>query len=275
MNTDSLWYKDAVFYEVFVRAFADSNGDGIGDLAGLTAKLDYLQWLGVDAVWMLPIFPSPLRDDGYDVADYCAVHPDYGTLDDVRRLIEEAHRRDLRIIVELIPNHTSDQNAWFQASRDPNHPEHAKYRDWYVWSDTDQKYHDTRIIFLDTEPSNWTFDPLRGQYFWHRFFSHQPDLNYDNPEVQRAMLRVVQFWLDMGADAFRVDAHALPLSSERAPTARTCRRRTPISSGCARSWTRTRPARCSFPRPTCGPRTCGPTWAAIRPTPACPATSST
>jgi maltose alpha-D-glucosyltransferase/alpha-amylase len=206
MNTDPLWYKDAVFYEVFVRAFADSNGDGIGDLAGLTAKLDYLQWLGVDAVWMLPIFPSPLRDDGYDVADYCAVHPDYGTLDDVRRLIEEAHRRDLRIIVELIPNHTSDQNVWFQASRDPNHPEHTKYRDWYVWSDTDQKYLDTRIIFLDTEPSNWTFDPLRGQYYWHRFFSHQPDLNYDNPDVQRAMLRVVQFWLDAGADAFRVDA---------------------------------------------------------------------
>ena len=206
MNTDLLWYKDAVFYEVFVRAFADSNGDGIGDLAGLTAKLDYLQWLGVDAVWMLPIFPSPLRDDGYDVADYCAVHPDYGTLDDVRRLIEEAHRRDLRIIVELIPNHTSDQNAWFQASRDPSHPEHAKYRDWYVWSDTDQKYLDTRIIFLDTEPSNWTFDPLRGQYYWHRFFSHQPDLNYDNSEVQRAMLRAVQFWLDLGADAFRVDA---------------------------------------------------------------------
>ena len=206
MNTDPLWYKDAVFYEVFVRAFADSNGDGIGDLAGLTAKLDYLQWLGVDAVWMLPIFPSPLRDDGYDVADYFAVHPDYGTLDDVRRLIEEAHRRDLRIIVELIPNHTSDQNAWFQASRDSEHPEHAKYRDWYVWSDTDQKYLDTRIIFLDTEPSNWTFDPLRGQYYWHRFFSHQPDLNYDNPDVQRAMLRVVQFWLDVGADAFRVDA---------------------------------------------------------------------
>ena len=206
MTQDALWYKDAVFYEVFVRAFADSNGDGIGDLAGLTAKLDYLQWLGVDAIWMLPIFPSPLRDDGYDVADYFDVHPDYGTLDDVRRLIEEAHRRDLRIIVELIPNHTSDQNAWFQASRDPSHPEHAKYRDWYVWSDTDLKYLDTRIIFLDTEPSNWTFDPVRGAYFWHRFFYHQPDLNYDNPEVQRAMLRVVQFWLDIGADAFRVDA---------------------------------------------------------------------
>ena len=200
------WYRDAIFYEVFVRAFADSNGDGIGDLAGLTGKLDYLRWLGVDAVWMLPIFPSPLRDDGYDVADYFAVHPDYGTLDDVRTLIAEAHRRGLRIIVELIPNHTSDQNAWFQASRDPKHPEHDKYRDWYVWSDTNRKYRDTRIIFLDTEPSNWTFDPVRGAYFWHRFFHHQPDLNYDNPEVQRAMLRVVQFWIDLGADAFRVDA---------------------------------------------------------------------
>ncbi len=200
------WYRDAIFYEVFVRAYADANSDGIGDLAGLTSKLDYLQWLGVDAIWMLPIFPSPLRDDGYDVADYFAVHPDYGTLDDVRTLIAEAHKRGLRIIVELIPNHTSDQNTWFQASRDPNHPEHAKYRDWYVWSDTDQRYTETRIIFLDTEPSNWTFDPLRGQYFWHRFFSHQPDLNYDNPDVQRAMLRVVQFWLDIGADAFRVDA---------------------------------------------------------------------
>ncbi len=200
------WYRDAIFYEVFVRAYADANGDGIGDLAGLTSKLDYLKWLGVDAIWMLPIFPSPLRDDGYDVADYFAVHPDYGTLDDVRALIAEAHKRGLRIIVELIPNHTSDQNYWFQASRDPNHPEHAKYRDWYVWSDTDQRYTETRIIFLDTEPSNWTFDPVRGQYFWHRFFSHQPDLNYDNPDVQRAMLRVVQFWLDIGADAFRVDA---------------------------------------------------------------------
>ncbi len=206
MISNSLWFKDAIFYEVFVRAFADGNGDGIGDLPGLTAKLDYLQWLGVDAVWLLPIFPSPLRDDGYDVADYFAIHPDYGTLDDLRRLVDEAHRRGLRIIVELIPNHTSDQNVWFQASRDPNHPEHASYRDWYVWSDTDRKYQETRIIFLDTEPSNWTYDPVRGAYFWHRFFSHQPDLNYDNPEVQRAMLRVIQFWVDFGVDGFRVDA---------------------------------------------------------------------
>ncbi|RLC86519.1 MAG: maltose alpha-D-glucosyltransferase [Chloroflexi bacterium] len=200
------WYKDAIFYEVCVRAFADSNGDGTGDLPGLTSKLEYLQELGVDAIWMLPIFPSPLRDDGYDVSDYFSIHPDYGTLDDFRALVAEAHRRGLRILVELIPNHTSDQHPWFQASRDPEHPEHAKYRDWYVWNASDQKYRDTRIIFLDTEPSNWTYDEVRGEYFWHRFFSHQPDLNYDNPAVQRVMLKVLEFWLDLGVDGFRVDA---------------------------------------------------------------------
>jgi maltose alpha-D-glucosyltransferase/alpha-amylase len=201
-----LWYKDAIFYEVFVRAFKDSDGDGIGDLRGLTEKLDYLQWLGVDAIWMLPIFPSPLRDDGYDVADYYAIHPDYGDLEDFKALVEAAHERGLRVVVELVPNHTSDQNAWFQASRDPDHPEHEKYRDWYVWSETDEKYEDARIIFLDYEPSNWTYDEKRGEYYWHRFFHHQPDLNFDNVEVQREMLRVVQFWIDLGADAFRVDA---------------------------------------------------------------------
>jgi len=203
---EAMWYQDAVLYEVFVRAFVDSNGDGIGDLPGLITKLDYLQDLGVDTIWLLPITPSPLRDDGYDVSDHFNVHPDYGTLDDFRRLVAAAHRRGLRLLVELIPNHTSDQHPWFQASRDPQHPDHAKYRDWYVWSDTDQKYKDTRIIFIDSEPSNWTFDPLRGQYFWHRFFHHQPDLNYDHPEVQKAMLRVVQFWIDQGADGIRVDA---------------------------------------------------------------------
>ena len=206
VNSDPSWFKDAVFYEVFVRAYADSNGDGIGDLAGLASKLEHLQWLGIDAVWMLPICPSPLRDDGYDVADYTAIHPDYGNLDDFKALVAVAHRLGLKVVVELIPNHTSDQNPWFQASRDPGHPEHTKYRDWYVWSDTDQKYKDARIIFIDSEPSNWTYEPLRGQYYWHRFFDHQPDLNYDNPEVQREMLRVVQFWMDLGVDAFRVDA---------------------------------------------------------------------
>jgi len=200
------WYKDAVFYEVSVRAFADSNDDGIGDLAGLTSKLDYLRSLGIDAIWMLPIFPSPLRDDGYDVADCCAIHPDYGTMDDFRLLVQEAHRRGLRIVVELVPNHTSDQHAWFQASRDPQHPEHAKYRDWYVWRDDDAAYRDARVIFIDYEPSNWTYDALRGQYYWHRFFHHQPDLNYDNPEVQRAMMRTLQYWIDAGADGIRIDA---------------------------------------------------------------------
>ncbi len=200
------WYKDAIFYEVFVRSYADSNSDGIGDLSGLTSKLDYLKWLGIDAVWMLPICVSPLRDDGYDVQDYTQIHPDYGNLEDFRNLVTAAHERGLRVIVELVPSHTSDQNYWFQASRDPNHPEHAKYRDWYVWSDTNQKYKDVRIIFLDYEPSNWTFDEKRGAYFWHRFFNHQPDLNYDCPDVQRAILRVVQFWVDFGVDGFRVDA---------------------------------------------------------------------
>lgn len=203
---DSLWYKDAVIYEVFVRTFADGNGDGIGDLRGLTSRLDYLQDLGVTALWLLPITPSPLRDDGYDVSGHFAIHPDYGTLDDFRALVVEAHRRNLRLIVELIPNHTSDQHPWFQASRNPEHPEHAKYRDWYVWSETDGRYREARIIFRDTEPSNWTRDPVRGAYYWHRFFHHQPDLNYDNPEVQKAMFRVMLFWLDQGVDGIRVDA---------------------------------------------------------------------
>jgi maltose alpha-D-glucosyltransferase / alpha-amylase len=200
------WYKDAVFYEVFVRAFADSNGDGTGDLAGLTSKLDFLRDLGVDALWLLPITPSPLRDHGYDVSNYVSIHPDYGTLEDFRTLIAEAHRRGLRIVVELIPNHTSDQHPWFQASRDPHHPEHETYRNWYVWSETNTRYKDARIIFLDSEPSNWTYDPVRGAYYWHRFFYHQPDLNYDNPQVQQAMLRAVQFWIDQGVDGIRVDA---------------------------------------------------------------------
>lgn len=200
------WYKDAVFYQIFVRAFCDSNGDGIGDLRGVTSKLDYIRALGVNTIWLMPITPSPLRDHGYDVSGHLDVHPDYGTLDDFRELVAQAHARDLRVVVELVPNHTSDQHPWFQASRDPQHPEHAKYRDWYVWSDTDRKYKDARIIFIDYEKSNWTFDETRGQYFWHRFFYHQPDLNYDHPQVQQAMLRVAQFWVDRGADGIRVDA---------------------------------------------------------------------
>ncbi len=204
--SDIYWYKDAVFYELYVRAFADTNANGIGDVAGVTSHLDYLQELGVTAIWLLPITPSPLRDDGYDVSDYHNIQPMYGNMDDFRALVAGAHQRGLKIVVELVPNHTSDQHPWFQASRDPHHTEHARYRDWYVWSQTDDRYKDARIIFLDTEKSNWTFDPLRGEFYWHRFFYHQPDLNYDNPEVQRAMLSVVQFWIDQGVDGIRVDA---------------------------------------------------------------------
>jgi maltose alpha-D-glucosyltransferase/alpha-amylase len=200
------WYKNAVFYELNVRTFYDSNGDGIGDLPGVTARLDYLQDLGIDTIWLLPITQSPLRDGGYDVSDFFSIHPDYGTMADFRVLVAAAHERSLRIVVELIPNHTSDQHAWFQASRNPAHPDHDRCRDYYVWSETDQRYKEARIIFVDYEKSNWTYDPLRRAYYWHRFFSHQPDLNFDNPEVQRAMLKVVQFWIDQGADAIRVDA---------------------------------------------------------------------
>lgn len=206
MTQKTPWYKDAIFMELNTRAYKDSNADGWGDLPGLTSKLDYIKKLGVDAIWLLPIMPSPLRDDGYDVSDFCDIFPAYGTMDDFKTLVNQAHQRSLRIVVEIIPNHTSDQHPWFQASRNPNHPEHAKYRDWYVWSDTDKKYQDARIIFTDSETSNWTFDQLRGQYFWHRFYSTQPDLNYDNEEVQQAMLDVIKFWIDAGADGLRVDA---------------------------------------------------------------------
>jgi maltose alpha-D-glucosyltransferase/alpha-amylase len=200
------WYKDAVFYEVFVRAFADGDGDGIGDLRGLTDRLDYLQDLGVDCLWLLPFYPSPLRDDGYDVSDFYSIHSDYGAVDDLRRLVDGAHQRGLRVITDMIPNHTSDQHSWFQASRDPSHPEHDKYRDWYVWSPTEERYQEARIIFLDYEDSNWTWDPVRGAYYWHRFFHHQPDLNYDHPAVRQEMLDVFRFWMDLGVDGFRVDA---------------------------------------------------------------------
>ncbi len=214
MTTD--WYKNAIFYEVVVRAFADGNGDGIGDLPGLTARLDYIQELGIDCLWLLPLYPSPLRDDGYDVSNFTQIHPDYGNIEDFRSLVAEAHRRGLRVIADLIPNHTSDEHAWFQASRDPSHPEHEKYRDWYVWSPTNERYQEARIIFLDTELSNWTWDATRGACFWHRFFHHQPDLNYDNPEVQREMLEIMRYWLELGIDGFRVDA--VPYLFEREGT---------------------------------------------------------
>ena len=209
----ALWYKDAVFYQVYPRAFYDSNGDGHGDLRGLTLKLDYLKDLGIDCLWLMPIYPSPLKDDGYDIADYYNVAETFGNIDDLKYLIENAHERNIRIIMDLVLNHTSDQHPWFQSARaDRNSP----YRDYYVWSDTDQKYRDARIIFIDTEPSNWTWDETAGQYYWHRFYASQPDLNYDNPEVQEEMLRVARFWLDLGIDGFRADA--VPYLFEREGT---------------------------------------------------------
>lgn len=207
------WYKDAVFYELYVRAFRDSNGDGHGDLRGLISKLDYLQQLGVDCVWLLPINPSPLIDDGYDVADYCDIHQDFGSLDDFKALVEGIHQRGMYLIIDIVVNHTSDQHPWFIESRSSKD---SPRRDWYVWSDTDQKYRDARIIFLDTEKSNWTFDPLTGEYYWHRFYSQQPDLNYDNPDVQQAIIDAIDFWMELGIDGFRVDA--VPYLIEREHT---------------------------------------------------------
>ena len=207
------WYKDAVFYEVHVKAFMDADGNGVGDFAGLIGKLDYVRDLGVDCLWILPMYPSPLRDDGYDIADFYGVHPAYGTVEDFQKFLDAAHDRGLRVIADLVMNHTSDQHPWFQAARsDPASP----YRDYYVWSPTDQRYRDARIIFTDTEKSNWTWDPLAKQYYWHRFFSHQPDLNYDNPAVRAAMLDVMRFWLDRGLDGFRCDA--VPYLIEREGT---------------------------------------------------------
>ncbi len=203
LQYDPQWYRKAVFYEVLVRAFADSNGSGSGDFNGLISKLDYIQSLGVDCLWLPPFYASPLRDGGYDISDYQAVLPEFGTLPDFQEFVAQAHARGLRVITDLVINHTSDAHPWFQASRsDPEGP----YGDFYVWSDTDDKYRDARIIFVDTETSNWTFDPVRRQYFWHRFFSHQPDLNFDNPAVQDAIADVVRFWMDMGIDGFRLDA---------------------------------------------------------------------
>ena len=198
-----LWYKDAILYELHVKAFQDGDGDGIGDFRGLTQRLEYLQDLGVDCLWLLPFYPSPLRDDGYDIADYYDVAAGYGTMADFEAFLGEAHRRDIRVVTDLVVNHTSDQHPWFQeARRDPG----SKKRAWYVWSADDTRYRDARIIFVDTEQSNWTWDPVARAYYWHRFFSHQPDLNYDNPEVQQAMLDVMRFWLDKGLDGFRCDA---------------------------------------------------------------------
>jgi maltose alpha-D-glucosyltransferase/alpha-amylase len=202
-TSDHNWFQRAVFYEVLVRGFYDSTDDGTGDLVGLTQKLDYLEWLGVDCLWLLPFYQSPLRDGGYDISDFLTVLPAYGTIDDAANLIEEAHRRGIRVIADMVMNHTSDAHPWFQESRQNRTNPRA---DWYVWNDDDQRFPDARIIFVDTEPSNWTYDPVRGQYYWHRFFHHQPDLNYDNPDVADAMLDVVRFWLRLGLDGFRLDA---------------------------------------------------------------------
>jgi maltose alpha-D-glucosyltransferase/alpha-amylase len=213
LDDDPLWYKDAIIYQLHVKAFADSSGDGIGDFAGLTRRLDYIASLGVTAIWLLPFYPSPLRDDGYDIADYTNIHPDYGTRRDFRTFVREAHKRGLRVITELVVNHTSDQHPWFAESRGSR--DNAK-RDWYVWSEDDHRYADARIIFTDTETSNWAWDQASQEYYWHRFFSHQPDLNFDNPQVTKAVVRVMRFWLDMGVDGLRLDA--VPYLVEREGT---------------------------------------------------------
>ena len=202
-EANPVWFKTAVFYEVHIRAFHDANGDGIGDITGLTQKLDYLQWLGVDCVWLLPMYPSPLRDGGYDVSNFFDVHPDLGSLGDFRDFVEAAHERGIRVIADFLVNHTSSEHPWFQeARRSADDPK----RDWYVWSDDPTRYSDARVIFVDTELSNWTWDESAGAYYWHRFFSHQPDLNFENPEVQEALLGALRFWLDLGIDGFRLDA---------------------------------------------------------------------
>jgi maltose alpha-D-glucosyltransferase/alpha-amylase len=214
LESDELWFKDAIIYQLHVKAFADSNNDGIGDFAGLTGKLDYLEDLGVTALWLLPFYPSPGRDDGYDISDYRTINPDFGTMADFRRFMQEAKRRKLRVLTELVINHTSDQNPWFLRAR-RNKPG-SDARNWYVWSDTDQTYAGTRIIFNDTEKSNWAWDPVAGAYYWHRFFSHQPDLNYDNPRVLAAMIQVMRRWVELGVDGFRLDA--IPYLCEREGT---------------------------------------------------------
>ncbi|HYF36003.1 MAG TPA: alpha-amylase family glycosyl hydrolase, partial [Prosthecobacter sp.] len=212
--SQNLWFKDAVIYQLHVRAFQDSNGDGIGDFGGLLQRIDHFTELGVTALWLLPFYPSPLRDDGYDIADYCSVNPSYGTLEDFRAFLDAAHARGLRVITELVLNHTSDQNPWFQRARlaPPGSPE----RDFYVWSDTASEYKETRIIFKDFELSNWTWDPIAKAHFWHRFYHHQPDLNFDNPAVHEALLKVIDFWLEMGVDGVRLDA--VPYLYEREGT---------------------------------------------------------
>src|SRR5262245_19723611 len=212
-TSDDLWFKDAVFYEAPVRSFFDANGDGKGDFRGMAQKLDCIRDLGVDCIWVTPMYPSPLRDDGYDISHFTTIHPDFGAVADFKLLVDAAHARGVKIIADLVMNHTSDQHEWFREARtDPLSPK----RDYYVWSDDPSKYSGARIIFTDTEPSNWTYDPVAKQYYWHRFFDHQPDLNYDNPEVWREMFDVARFWLNLGLDGFRCDA--VPYLFEREGT---------------------------------------------------------
>ena len=212
LEDDPLWYKTGVFYELYVRSFFDSNADGYGDFKGMTEKLDYLEWLGIDCIWLLPFYQSPLRDGGYDVSDFFSILPEYGNLNDFMEFLDVAHTKGMRVIADFLVNHTSDQHPWFQESRQPG----SDKRDWYVWSDTVHKYEDARIIFIDSEASNWTWDDTAGAYYWHRFFSHQPDLNFDNEEVQENLLAALRFWLDLGLDGFRLDA--VPYLYEREGT---------------------------------------------------------
>ncbi|MDQ3645731.1 MAG: maltose alpha-D-glucosyltransferase, partial [Actinomycetota bacterium] len=212
LENDPQWYKTAVFYELYVRSFYDSNADGSGDFRGMSEKLDYLEWLGIDCIWLLPFYQSPLRDGGYDISDFYSILPEYGNLNDFVEFLDTAHAKGMRVVTDFVVNHTSDQHPWFQESRKPG----SAKRDWYVWSETNERYPDARIIFIDTEKSNWTWDEEAGAYFWHRFFSHQPDLNYDNEEVQEQILAAMRFWLDLGLDGFRLDA--VPYLYEREGT---------------------------------------------------------
>ena len=230
MPKDRTWFKRAVFYEVLVRAFCDSDADGSGDLKGLIERLDYLEWLGVDCLWLPPVCDSPLRDGGYDIRDFYRVLPEFGTVDDFVELLDAAHARNIRVIIDLVMNHTSDSHLWFQQSR--KQPGWPLWR-FHVWSDTSDRYPDAPVIFVDTEESTWTFDPVRRQFYWHRFFSHQPDLNYDNPAVQEAMINVLRFWMDLGIDGFRLDA--VPYLFEREGTnCENLPRRMPFSGTAAR-----------------------------------------
>ena len=257
-HRDPLWFKRAVYYELLVRAFADSNGDGVGDFRGLIDHLDYLEWLGVDCIWLLPFNQSPLRDGGYDISDYYDVLPDYGTVDDVREFVAKAHERGMRVIMDLVINHTSDQHPWFQQARSsPDNP----YRDWYMWSDSKQRFNDARIIFVDSETSNWTWDEQAGAYYWHRFFSHQPDLNYDNPEVRAEIFNVVRFWLDLGMDGFRLDAVPYLFAREGTNCENLPETHAVPRRPARRWWIASTTTRCCSPRPTSGPRTSSTTSA--------------